>query len=222
MVAEWQGNGLTSQRARERLVREIKGLGIRDTRVLDAIRDVPRHHFVEEALAHRAYENIALPIGYRQTISQPYIVARMSECAVERGVACRSVLEIGTGSGYQAAVLSRLFERVYSIERIQALSRSARELLTRLKINNVSLRHGDGNLGWPERAPFDAILLTAAPREVPHALLTQLAEGGRLIAPVGEPDGPQSLEIYRYVDDAYVREVLDAVVFVPMLPGVDA
>lgn len=220
-MAEWRGNGLTSQRSRERLVRELKVAGIRDPNVLDAIREVPRHLFVEEALTHRAYENIALPIGYRQTISQPYVVARMSECAVENAESCHSVLEIGTGSGYQAAVLSRLFDRVYSIERIQALSRSARELLTRLKINNVSLRHGDGNLGWPERAPFDAILLTAAPREVPHVLLTQLAQGGRLIAPVGEPDGPQSLEVYRFVDDAYVREVLDSVVFVPMLPGVD-
>lgn len=197
-------------------------MGIADLAVLNALRAVPRHLFVEEALAHRAYENIALPIGYRQTISQPYVVARMTECAVASGLPCHSVLEIGTGSGYQAAILAQLFDRVYSIERIHALSRSARELLSRLKINNVSLRHGDGFQGWPEKAPFDVILLTAAPREVPSQLLTQLSDQGRLIAPVGEPGVRQQLEIYRRQQDGFVREVLDSVIFVPMLSGVNS
>jgi protein-L-isoaspartate(D-aspartate) O-methyltransferase len=170
------GAGLTSQRSRDRLVQQLADLGIRNTAVLEAIRQVPRHLFVEEALVHRAYENIALPIGYKQTVSQPFIVARMTEALLEGGPV-HTVLEVGTGSGYQAAVLAHLVDRVYSVERIRALSRSARELLTRLRINNVSLLHGDGAQGWPARAPFDGILLTAAPREVPHELLTQLAPG---------------------------------------------
>ena len=214
------GAGLTSQRARDRLVRILEDQGIRDARVLEAIRAVPRHLFVEEALSHRAYENIALPIGHRQTISQPFIVARMTEALLEAGP-LRTVLEIGTGSGYQAAVLAQLVDRVFSVERIQALSRNARELLSRLGINNVNLRHGDGAEGWPERAPFDGIILTAAPQEVPETLLTQLAPGGRLVAPVAGGDGRQQLVRYTRTRDAYVRDILDAVMFVPMLPGAE-
>jgi len=175
---------------------------------------------VEEALSHRAYENTALPIGHRQTISQPFIVARMTEALLE-GERPRTVLEIGTGSGYQAAVLAQIVDRVFSVERIQALSRNARELLSRLGINNVNLRHSDGADGWPDKAPFDGIILTAAPKEVPEALLTQLALGGRLVAPVEGPDGRQQLVRYTRTEEAYVRDILDAVMFVPMLPGAE-
>ncbi|WP_024325777.1 protein-L-isoaspartate(D-aspartate) O-methyltransferase [Thioalkalivibrio sp. AKL19] len=220
MVPDAAGAGLTSQRARDRLVRILEGQGIRDPRVLDAVRTIPRHLFVEEALGHRAYENTALPIGHRQTISQPFIVARMTEALLE-GERPRTVLEVGTGSGYQAAVLAQIVDRVYSVERIQALSRSARELLSRLGINNVNLRHSDGGEGWPEKAPFDGIILTAAPKEVPEALLTQLALGGRLVAPVEGPDGRQQLVRYTRTEEAYVRDILDAVMFVPMLPGAE-
>lgn len=220
MVPDARGAGLTSGRARERLIRVLEGQGIHDRRVLEAVRDVPRHLFVEEALSHRAYENIALPIGHRQTISQPFIVARMTEALLEGGPVS-TVLEIGTGSGYQAAVLAKLVDRVYSVERIQALSRNARELLSRLGINNVNLRHGDGAEGWPERAPFDGIILTAAPHNVPETLLTQLALNGRLVAPVEGPDGRQQLVRYTRTEEAYVRDILDAVMFVPMLPGAE-
>lgn len=214
------GAGLTSQRARDRLVKQLAELGIRNTAVLEAIRKVPRHLFVEEALVHRAYENIALPIGYKQTVSQPFIVARMTEALLEGGPV-HAVLEVGTGSGYQAAVLAHLVDRVYSVERIRALSRSARELLTRLRINNVSLLHGDGAQGWPAKAPFDGILLTAAPREVPQELLTQLAPGGRLVAPVEHVDGRQQLVRYTHTAEAFVRDLLDTVCFVPMLSGAE-
>lgn len=220
MVLDISGAGMTSQRARDRMVTQLSELGIRDAAVLEAVRQVPRHLFVEEALVHRAYENIALPIGYRQTVSQPFIVARMTEALLDGGPV-RTVLEIGTGSGYQAAVLAKLVDRVYSVERIHALSRSARELLSRLKINNVSVRHGDGAEGWAAKAPFDGILLTAAPREIPHALLTQLAPGGRLLAPLEGLDGRQQLVRYRHTEDAFVRELLDAVCFVPMLSGAE-
>ncbi|MFO7953244.1 protein-L-isoaspartate(D-aspartate) O-methyltransferase [Thioalkalivibrio sp.] len=220
MVPDAAGAGLTSQRARDRLVRLLEGQGIRDPRVLDAVRTIPRHLFVEEALGHRAYENTALPIGHRQTISQPFIVARMTEALLE-GERPRTVLEVGTGSGYQAAVLAQIVDRVYSVERIQALSRNARELLSRLGINNVNLRHSDGGEGWPEKAPFDGIILTAAPKEVPEVLLTQLALGGRLVAPVEGSDGRQQLVRYTRTEEAYVRDILDAVMFVPMLPGAE-
>ncbi|WP_018872451.1 protein-L-isoaspartate(D-aspartate) O-methyltransferase [Thioalkalivibrio sp. ALJ16] len=220
MVPDAAGAGLTSQRARDRLVRLLEGQGIRDPRVLEVMRTLPRHLFVEEALRHRAYENTALPIGHRQTISQPFIVARMTEALLEGGP-LRTVLEVGTGSGYQAAVLAQLVDRVYSVERIQALSRNARELLSRLGINNVNLRHSDGGEGWPERAPFDGIILTAAPREVPEALLTQLAPGGRLVAPVESGGGRQQLVRYTRTEEAFVRDILDAVLFVPMLPGAE-
>jgi protein-L-isoaspartate(D-aspartate) O-methyltransferase len=220
VVLDISGAGMTSQRARDRLVRELSELGIQNPTVLEAIRQVPRHLFVEEALVHRAYQNIALPIGYKQTVSQPFIVARMTEVLLDGGPV-RTVLEVGTGSGYQAAVLAHLVERVYSVERIQALSRSARELLSRLRINNVSLRHGDGAEGWADKAPFDGILLTAAPREVPHALLTQLAPGGRLVAPVEGVDGRQQLVRYTQTEEAFVRDLLDTVCFVPMLSGAE-
>jgi len=206
-------------KARERLLRQLEQQGIRHPGVLDAIRQVPRHLFVEEALVHRAYENVALPIGYRQTVSQPYIVARMTEILLAGQPRLTNVLEVGTGSGYQAAVLAHVCDRVHSVERIQALSRSARELLSQLKIDNVSLRYGDGFAGWPEKGPFDGIILTAAPREVPQELLTQLASGGRLVAPVESGGGDQQLVCYTHTDEAFIRNVYDRVCFVPMLAG---
>lgn len=212
------GIGMTSQRTRDRLVRQLEEAGIRNRRVLDVIRHTPRHLFVDEAMASRAYENTALPIGYGQTISQPYVVARMTEALLEGGPR-RKVLEVGTGSGYQAAVLAPLVERVYSVERIQGLQRRAREVLSSLRIRNVSLKHSDGGWGWPEQAPFDAIMLTAAPREIPEALLQQLGEGGVLVAPVGDEGGSQKLIRITRTANAFEQEVLESVSFVPMLPG---
>ena len=209
---------MTSQRTRDRLVRQLEEAGIRDHRVLEVIASTPRHLFVDEAMSSRAYENTALPIGYGQTISQPYVVARMTEVLLEGGVRAR-VLEVGTGSGYQAAVLAPLVERVYSVERILGLQRRAREVLSALRIRNVSLKHSDGNWGWPEQGPFDGIVLTAAPREVPGALLGQLAVGGVLVAPVGADGEVQTLMRITRRADAYEQEYLEAVSFVPMLPG---
>lgn len=212
------GIGMTSQRTRDRLVRQLEESGIRDRRVLEVIRQTPRHLFVDEAMASRAYENTALPIGFGQTISQPYVVARMTEAVLEGGTR-RKVLEVGTGSGYQAAVLAPLVERVFSVERIQGLQRRAREVLSSLRVRNVSLKHSDGAWGWPEQAPFEAILLTAAPRDVPETLLEQLAVGGVLVAPVGEEGGLQRLVRITRHDDTYEQVLLEAVSFVPMLPG---
>lgn len=221
MGVDREGLGLTSLKARERLLRQLEQQGIRHPGVLDAIRKVPRHLFVEEALVHRAYENVALPIGYRQTVSQPYIVARMTEILLDGKPRLTNVLEVGTGSGYQAAVLAHVCDRVYSVERIQALSRSARELLSQLKIDNVSLRFGDGFAGWSEKGPFDGIILTAAPREVPQVLLTQLEIGGRLVAPVEAASGEQQLVCYTHTETAFVRDLYDRVCFVPMLSGAE-
>ncbi len=212
------GIGMTSQRTRDRLVRQLEEAGIRNRRVLDVIRHTPRHLFVDEAMASRAYENTALPIGYGQTISQPYVVARMTEALLEGGPR-RKGREVGTGSGYQAAVLAPLVERVYSVERIQGLQRRAREVLSTLRIRNVSLKHSDGGWGWPEQAPFDAIMLTAAPREIPEALLQQLGEGGVLVAPVGDEGGSQKLIRITRTANGFEQEVLESVSFVPMLPG---
>jgi protein-L-isoaspartate(D-aspartate) O-methyltransferase len=211
------GIGMTSARTRERLVQRLRDQGIADERVLDRIRSVPRHLFMDEALATRAYEDTALPIGFGQTISQPYVVARMTEALIDKGPIGK-VLEIGTGCGYQTAVLAPLVTEIYSIERIASLLGKARRSLRELKIRNTHLRHDDGNVGWPARAPFDGILLTAAPHAVPPALFEQLAVGGRLIAPVG-PEGRQ--ELYRYLkgETRIERQSLGAVSFVPLLSG---
>lgn len=211
------GLGMTSQRSRDRMVRQLKDMGIADMRVLEVMRTTPRHLFVEEGLAHRAYDNTPLPIGYEQTISQPYIVARMTEACLERGQP-QKVLEIGTGSGYQAAVLAQLVPRVVSLERIRPLQRQAREVLNILKLDNVSLRHVDGFGGWPEDAPYDVILLTAAPVEVPAVLLDQLALGGQLLAPVGAA-GRQNLIRLVKTEQGFEKQDLGAVSFVPLLPG---
>jgi protein-L-isoaspartate(D-aspartate) O-methyltransferase len=208
---------MTSQRARDRLIERLIADGIRDRRVLDVMRELPRHLFIDEALASRAYEDTALPIGQGQTISQPWIVARMTEALIEAKLP-RRVLEIGTGSGYQCAVLAQLIEQVYTVERIDELLRNARRRLRKVAIDNVRSRHADGRFGWAEEAPFDAIILTAAGTELEEILLDQLAPDGCLIAPVG-PAGKQTLLRVRAGADGWVRESLGAVSFVPLLGG---
>ncbi len=212
------GIGMTSARTRERLIQRLTEQGIRDPRVLDRIRNVPRHLFVDEALSSRAYEDTALPIGHGQTISQPYVVARMTE-AITVGGTPDKVLEIGTGCGYQTAVLAPLVGRLYSIERIGPLLDRAKLRIKELGIRNVKFKHADGAEGWKSLAPFDAILVAAAPHAVPKALLEQLREGGRLVAPVG-PEGQQELLRLTRRGDQYVRERLGFVSFVPLVGGV--
>lgn len=218
MIGGSHGIGMTSQRTRERLVRSLEEEGIRDRRVLEVIRNTPRHLFVEEALASRAYENTALPIGHGQTISQPWVVARMTELLIADPMP-KKVLEIGTGSGYQAAVLAQIVPEVYSVERIQPLLRHARQVLRDLQFRNVHLKHSDGSWGWEANAPFDGIILTASPRVVPQAVLDQLAVGGRLVAPVEGDDGRQWLTVIERSEDGYARKTYEPVVFVPMLSG---
>jgi len=212
------GIGMTSEGTRERLIRRLREKGIVDERVLDAIRRTPRHLFVDEALSSRAYEDTALPIGRGQTISQPFIVAMMTQ-AVLRDRRLSRVLEIGTGSGYQAAVLSLLAEKVFTTERIGELQRSARQRFHRLGLHNIYTRHADGMAGWPGQALFDAIVVTAGGR-IPALLYDQLAEGGVLVAP--EDAGPyqQLVRVTRTVK-GLEREELGAVSFVPLLEGLD-
>lgn len=211
------GIGMTSARTRDRLVQRLRDQGIGNLAVLERIRNVPRHIFVDEALGSRAYEDTALPIGFGQTISQPYIVARMTEALLEGGAA-DNVLELGTGCGYQTAVLAPLVARVNTIERIEPLLTRARERLKELGIRNVRFRHGDGSLGWKAHAPFDGILVAAAPLTVPEPLIKQLKVGGRLIAPIG-PEGEQQLVRFTRKEQRVERESLGAVAFVPLLGG---
>ena len=217
-----QGIGMTSRRTRDRLVERLRSAGIKDERVLDIIASVPRHLFIDEALAHRAYEDTALPIGYRQTISQPYVVAAMTAAVLKllppASKGPRRVLEIGTGSGYQAAVLAALVERVYSVERIGALLARARERLRTLAINNVYLKHADGTYGWPSAGPFDAAVVTAGASHVPDALMEQLADGAPLVIPVGAGED-QELKVFERAGEAWRQRTLEAVRFVPMIPG---
>ncbi|WP_162493017.1 protein-L-isoaspartate(D-aspartate) O-methyltransferase [Pseudomonas sp. BMS12] len=208
---------MTSQRTRERLIERLYEEGLSNARVLEVIRRTPRHLFVDEALAHRAYEDTALPIGHNQTISQPYIVGRMTELLLAAGPLDK-VLEIGTGSGYQTAVLTQLVERVFSVERIQSLQDRAKERLAALNIRNVVFRWGDGWEGWNALGPYNGIIVTAAATDVPQALLDQLAIGGRLVIPVGTGDVQELLLIVRE-EDGYSRHVLDLVRFVPLLNG---
>lgn len=208
---------MTSQRTRERLIQRLCEEGLSDARVLEVIRRTPRHLFVDEALAHRAYEDTALPIGHNQTISQPFMVARMSELLLASGPLDK-VLEIGTGSGYQTAVLAQLVERVFSVERIQSLQERAKERLLELDLRNVVFRWGDGWDGWSALAPYNGIIVTAAASEVPQALLDQLAPGGRLVIPVGAGDEQQLLLIVN--EGGHLsRQILDSVRFVPLLSG---
>jgi len=212
---------MTSERTRRRMVERLRGQGIRDERVLDAMAAVPRHLFVEEALASRAYEDTALPIGFGQTISQPYVVARMAETLLA-GKPPGKILEVGTGCGYQAAVLAQLFPEVYSIERIKGLHERARANLLGLRLKNLRLVHGDGYAGLEKAAPFQSIILAAAPREVPQALQQQLAPGGRMVLPleqVGRPGGAQRLVLIERNGRGFIESELDPVRFVPMTAG---
>lgn len=215
--ARHQGIGMTSQRTRERLVARLKAEGIRNQMVLNAILNTPRHIFVEEALASRAYENTALPIGQGQTISQPYIVARMTEALLEKGP-LHKVLEVGTGSGYQTAVLAQLVTQVHTVERIDGLLQQARLRFRELRLNNIYCRHSDGTLGLPEQAPFDGILVTAAPEGIPLALVRQLGMGGVMVLPVGNRQQQLLLRVTR-TEDGYDKEFLEEVIFVPLLGG---
>ena len=214
-----QGIGMTSQRTRARMVERLRKDGITDEAVLAALGSVPRHLFVEEALASRAYDDDALPIGFSQTISQPYVVALMIQALRAGGRELGKVLEIGTGCGYQAAVLAQLASEVYSIERIAPLLAKARANLRSLRLSNLRLKHADGNLGLPEAAPFDSIILSAATRQLPQALLQQLALGGRMILPFGS--AAQVLRLVERSRSGYSETTLDAVRFVPMLMGVE-
>ena len=220
MLTEIQGIGMTSRRTRERLVTRLYEDGISNHLVLDAIRSLPRHLFVDEALAHRAYEDTALPIGYSQTLSQPYVVARMTELLLSAGRLQR-VLEIGTGSGYQTAVLSQLAGRIYTVERIAPLLDKARARFRDLKLKNIQSSHADGSIGWPEKAPFNGILSAAAPYSVPDELLAQLAPDGVLVIPVGG-DQDQELQLIRRDGNSDRFDVLNVepVRFVPLLSGV--
>jgi protein-L-isoaspartate(D-aspartate) O-methyltransferase len=213
-----RGEGMTSQRARDRLAVKLREEGIRDLRVLEAIRRAPRHLFIDEALASRAYENTALPIGYGQTISQPWVVARMSEALLEYGRP-EKVLEIGTGSGYQAMVLSMLVPHVYTVERIEELLRQARRRFRHVGIKNLRSRHDDARLGWPDYAPFDGIILTAAGAGIPRQIGDQLAPGGVLVAPVGPAQRQTLVRLRKLEDDSLQSEDLGAVSFVPLLGG---
>ncbi len=209
---------MTSQRTRDRLVDRLREKGIKNERVLEVIRTTPRHIFVDEAMAHRAYEDTALPIGHGQTISQPYIVARMTELLLEAGTP-DVVLEVGTGSGYQSAILSRLVPKVYTVERISALLQKAREAHRKMGLLNVYSKHSDGSWGWEPNAPYQAIMVTAAPESVPPSLLEQLAVGGRLVIPVGTKDGVQQLKLYVRTEDGFEESVKEMVRFVPLLDG---
>jgi len=211
------GIGMTSARTRDRLVQRLRDQGITNLAVLDRVKNVPRHIFVDEALGSRAYEDTALPIGFGQTISQPYIVARMTEALLEGGP-LHNVLEVGTGCGYQTAVLSPLVDRIYTIERIEPLMIRARERIKELGIRNVRFRHGDGIAGWKAHSPFDGILVAAAPLTVPEALLQQLKVGGRLLVPVG-PEGEQQLIRFTRKEQRIEKESLGPVAFVPLLGG---
>lgn len=219
-----EGIGMTSLRTRERLVQRLIDQGIQQIAVLEAIRTTPRHLFIEEALSHRAYEDVSLPIGFDQTISQPYIVARMTEIvmsALAKGGSLDKarVLELGTGCGYQTTILAQLVKRVYSIERISALLQKTKERLSQLGINNIQLKCADGRYGWPQHAPFDAIITTAAAPAIPKALVEQLAEGGVIVIPVGD-SRQQELQVCRKINGEVEVESVEPVVFVPLLEGV--
>ncbi|MDH3342484.1 MAG: protein-L-isoaspartate(D-aspartate) O-methyltransferase [Gammaproteobacteria bacterium] len=214
-----QGIGMTSQRTRDRLVDRLREKGITDERVLEVMRTTPRHLFIDEALSHRAYEDSSLPISQGQTISQPYIVARMTELLLEQNVP-DFVLEVGTGSGYQSAVLSRLVPKVYTVERINALLDRAREVHREIGLRNIYSKHSDGSWGWPEHAPYPAIMVTAAPEKIPESLLEQLAIGGRMVIPVGTVAGDQQLKLITRISETdFDEQTLTAVRFVPLLDG---
>jgi protein-L-isoaspartate(D-aspartate) O-methyltransferase len=219
MAIDTSGIGMTSARTRDRLIATLREDGIRNEAVLERIRDVPRHLFVDEALRTRAYENTVLPIGHGQTISQPYIVALMTEALIDNcELPLPRVLEIGTGCGYQTAVLAPFARHIFGVERINALIRFSRQRLRELRINHVSLRNADGFDGWISQAPFQGILVAAAPATVPEALLAQLDDGGRLLIPYGESGRQSLVRITRHGED-FEQETLGAVSFVPLIAG---
>lgn len=211
------GIGMTSMRTRNRLISRLREQGISSETVLDTIAATPRHLFVDEALSHRAYEDDALPIGHNQTLSRPYIVAKMTELLLEKGKP-NKVLEVGTGSGYQMSILAQLVDELYSVERIKPLLDKAKQKARLLKLNNVKFQHADGGFGWPQQGPFDGILSAAAPREVPAELLAQLAVGGRLIMPIGDARQQQLIVIDR-TKEGLEEQIIEAVNFVPLLAG---
>ncbi|NQY86904.1 MAG: protein-L-isoaspartate(D-aspartate) O-methyltransferase [Colwellia sp.] len=207
-----------SKRSGELLAQKLQAEGITNPKVLQAIANSPRHIFIPEILAHKAYDNTALPIGQGQTISQPYIVAKMSELLLgKKGDKSNSILEIGTGSGYQTSILAQITDKVYSVERIKALQFQAKRCLRAMDLHNISMKHGDGWQGWVSKAPFDAIIVTAGAASVPQALLEQLVDGGRLVIPVGEQT--QILKIITRNGDNYSEQQVEAVRFVPLVPG---
>jgi protein-L-isoaspartate(D-aspartate) O-methyltransferase len=216
MSSTMHGIGMTSQRTRERMVSRLREQGIRDEVVLGAMNAIPRHIFVDEALSIRAYEDVSLPIGYGQTISQPYIVARMTEI-LRSGSPLGKVLEIGTGCGYQTAVLSKVAQEVYSVERISPLLMKARSNLRELRVRNVKVKHADGHFGIPDLAPFDGIIVTAGATHIPDELLQQLAMGGRMVIPVGTQE--QTLVLVERLPEEFRQTKLEAVKFVPLLGG---
>lgn len=219
MSLHFQGVGMTSMRTRERLIQRLREQGITNMHVLDVMLNTPRHLFLDEALAHRAYEDTALPIGHGQTLSQPYIVARMTELLLGTAGKLDKVLEVGTGSGYQTSILAQLVPQVYSVERIKPLQDKARERLRELALRNVSLKHADGGFGWPEAGPYKGILSTAAPQAVPQELLNQLAPGGVLVIPVGGREQHLHLIIREDGTENYITRVIEPVKFVPFLSG---
>lgn len=218
MTNNFQGIGMTSQRTRDRLIDRLRAKGISNNTVLEAMRSLPRHLFVDEALATRAYEDDALPIGHKQTISQPYTVARMTEALISEGIP-EKVLEVGTGSGYQAALLAQIVDKVYSVELIKPLHLQARKLFMSLGIRNVQCKHSDGTWGWESYAPYDAIIVTAAAPEIPDSLLNQLKIGARLIIPVGSQDSAQQLLTLKRTPEGVTQEKLEDVSFVPLVRG---
>lgn len=217
MSVDIQGVGMTSQRTRDRLINRLKDEGIQDEQVLEVMRVMPRHLFVDEALASRSYEDTALPIGHGQTISQPYVVARMTEALLSAGP-LKSVLEVGTGSGYQTAILSQFVEQVFTVERIAPLQDRARQTLSYLQMRNIRYCLSDGGWGWTKHAPYDGIIVTAAPEDIPAALYGQLSDGGRLVIPSGQQGKQRLLLITRHGTD-FEEQVLDWVSFVPLVRG---
>lgn len=213
-----QGIGMTSQRTRDRLIARLEKNGISNMHVLEAMRVTPRHLFVDEALASRAYEDTALPIGHKQTISQPYVVARMTEAVIKDGIP-NKVLEVGSGSGYQAAILAAIVKDVYTVERVEPLYQQARRRAMNMGLRNIRFKLSDGAWGWESYAPYDAIVVTAAPKEIPESLLDQLAINGRLVIPVGKTSEVQDLLLLHKTEDGIRKERLDAVSFVPLIQG---
>ncbi len=216
---EMAGIGMTSQRTRERLISRLVEQGITNQKVLDVIRITPRHLFLDEALSHRAYEDTALPIGFSQTLSQPYIVARMTEILLSEGP-LKKVLEIGTGSGYQGTILAHLAEQVYSVERIEPLLNKAKQRFRKLGLTNISAHLSDGCFGWEKQAPYNGIITTAAPQSIPDDLLDQLAPNGILVIPVGSGDSQDLSVVKRLGDSAeFEHTIVEKVKFVPLLGG---